>query len=144
MAVLAIPKLSGNLELSWWWVASPLWGAFGGWRSVRVSLRFLFSIRKLNHVPEQHELAQLLIDYVEGRKPYEALFQFLEPRQWSRTVWEVRITHALSLIRLHRRDVYAQACEIGRVLMLGRRQGVWAEGQRAFIRMMAKREGGRE
>jgi hypothetical protein len=102
--------------------------------------RYVFSIPKLNREPEQHELAQLFIDYAEGRKHWQALFDFLEPRQWSRDVWDLRITHALSLVKVHRRDVYPQACEVGQLLMLGRRQGPWAEGKRAFIRAMAKRE----
>jgi hypothetical protein len=46
--------------------------------------RYVFSISKLNREPEQHELAQLFIDYAEGRKHWQALFDFLEPRQWLR------------------------------------------------------------
>jgi hypothetical protein len=60
-------------------------------------VRYLFSIPKLNREPEQHELAQLFIDFADGRKSWQAVFEFLEPRQWPRDVRELRITHALSL-----------------------------------------------
>jgi hypothetical protein len=83
--------------------------------------RYAFSIQKLNREPEQHELAQLFIDYADGRKPWEAIFEFLEPRQWPRDVRELRITHALSLVKVHRRDVYPQASELGRLIMQGAR-----------------------
>jgi hypothetical protein len=38
--------------------------------------RYLFSIPKLNREPEQQELAQLFIDYADGRKHWQALFDF--------------------------------------------------------------------
>lgn len=85
--------------------------------------RYVFSIPKLNRKPEQHELAQLFIDYADGRVAPQAILDFLEPRRWPRDVRELRITHALSLIKVHRRDVYDRASELGRLIMREARQG---------------------
>ncbi|HMG78011.1 MAG TPA: hypothetical protein VK591_04960 [Xanthobacteraceae bacterium] len=105
--------------------------------------RYLFSIPKLNCEPEQHELAQLFIDYADSRKPWQAIFEFLEAREWPRDVRELRITHALSLVKVHRRDVYPEASWLGRLIIMGARQGVYADAFRAVSQSMAKQESSR-
>jgi hypothetical protein len=84
--------------------------------------RYLFSIPKLNREPEQHELARLFIDCTEGRQPWEAVADLVASRQWSRDERELRITHALSLVKLNRRDLYREASLHGRALMYAARQ----------------------
>src|SRR5262245_27293938 len=84
--------------------------------------RYAFSIPELNREPEQHELARLFIDCTEGRRSWEAIFDFLVPREWSRDERELRITHALSLVKVQRPDLYAEASEYGRAILGSARQ----------------------
>jgi hypothetical protein len=100
-------------------------------------VRYLLSVRKFNRDPEQHELAQLFIDYADGHKPWQAVFEFLEQRQWaqSRDSRELRITHALSLVKVQRLDVYRQASELGRLIMFCARHCVDEDAFRTVARL---------
>jgi hypothetical protein len=100
--------------------------------------RYAFSIPKLNREPEQHELAQLFIECAEGRKSWEAIFDFLVPREWPRDERELRITHALSLVKVQRRDLYAIASEHGRAIMGSARQMEDADVDKISLDQMEK------
>jgi hypothetical protein len=100
--------------------------------------RYVSSIPKLNREPEQQELARLFIDCAEGRKSWEAIFEFAVPREWSRDERELRITHALSLVKVQRRDLYAIASEHGRAIMGSARQMEDADVDKISLDQMEK------
>jgi hypothetical protein len=100
--------------------------------------RYATSIPKLNREPEQHELAALFIDCVEGRKSWDSIFEFLVPREWSSDERELRITHALSLIKVQRRDLYDEASEHGRSIMASARQTEDADVDKLTLDQMEK------
>jgi hypothetical protein len=81
--------------------------------------RYTFSIKKWNADPDQQALAQLFIDYAEHRKSREDVFGFLEKQigTWPREECEDRITHALSMVRVYRVDLYPIGKELGQLII---------------------------
>jgi hypothetical protein len=86
--------------------------------------RYTFSINKWNADPDQQALARLFIDYAERRKSPQDVFAFLEKQigKWPRKELEDRITHALSMVRVYRVDLYPIAKELGQLIIFGANQ----------------------
>jgi hypothetical protein len=77
-------------------------------------LSFLFGVNKHNADPIQQELTKLIIDVTEGRRRETELLSFVHRRGWSRSDQSNRLTHAASMVRVLRPDLYTSANEICR------------------------------
>ncbi len=69
---------------------------------------FLFRTGKLNEDPEQQALAKALINAVENNRGFATneIFQILTRNGWSRSEMGNRLTHACSMTRVWRADLY--------------------------------------
>jgi hypothetical protein len=73
----------------------------------------LFNTGKLNADPSQRSLAQLLIDGAEGVGFGGMMIEnYIDEQGWSRTEAENRLIHALSMVKVWRPDLYAEAKKI--------------------------------
>ena len=77
-------------------------------------LSYLFGTTKLNADPVQQELAGTIIEVAEGRQHAMDIVRFLKEQGWSRSDQGNRLTHALSMVKVSRGDLYPAAKEIGR------------------------------
>jgi len=74
----------------------------------------LFRTNKLNADPIQQELAKLIIDVTEGRRYETEILSFVHHQGWSRSEQGHRLTHAASMVRVWRAELFARANEICR------------------------------
>jgi len=77
-------------------------------------LSHLFGTTKLNADPVQQKLAAIIIEVAEGRRRPTDIVLFFQEQGWSRSDQGNRLTHALSMVRVARADLYPTAKEIGR------------------------------
>jgi hypothetical protein len=74
----------------------------------------LFGASQLNADPVQQELADLIIDVAERRKHANDILTFFDRQGWNRSDRGNRLTHALSMTKVWRADLYPTAKEICR------------------------------
>jgi hypothetical protein len=77
-------------------------------------LSHLFGSSRLNADPVQQKLAGIIIEVAEGRQHPTDIVLFLQEQGWSRSDQGNRLTHALSMVKVFRADLYPDAKEIGR------------------------------
>ena len=79
-------------------------------------LKYVFNTTKWNADPTQQRLAQLIIDVAEGCEDGTDIFVFVKSQGWSRSDQGNRLTHALSMAKVFRGDLYPEAKEICRLV----------------------------
>jgi hypothetical protein len=73
----------------------------------------LFNTGKLNADPSQRSLAQLLIDGAEGVGFGHIMIEdFIDQQGWARDEAENRLAHAVSMVKVWRPDLHAEAKRI--------------------------------
>jgi hypothetical protein len=75
---------------------------------------YILNINKRNADPIQQKMAQMIIDVVEDRQHPVEIIRFVQSQGWGRSDQIERLTHALSMVRVFRADLYPQAQEIYR------------------------------
>jgi hypothetical protein len=75
---------------------------------------YLFNINKQNADPIQQKLAEMIIAAVERRANPGDILTFLLSNGWSNSEQGNRLTHALSMVRVFRADLYPRAQEMVR------------------------------
>ena len=83
-------------------------------RSEMGFLSYLFNISKRNADPIQQKLAEMIIAAVERRTNPSDILTFLLSHGWSSSEQGNRLTHALSMVRVFRADLYPRAQEMVR------------------------------
>lgn len=80
----------------------------------------LFQTSKLNADPEQQALAKALVDSVENNKGFATreVFEILTRNGWSRSEQGNRLTHACSMTKVWRADLYPQVSQLTKQLYL--------------------------
>jgi len=76
--------------------------------------RYLTSLNKWNADPVQQRISRMLIDVVEGRQNPAEIVLFIEEQGWPKTEKIDRLTHALSVVKISRGDLYPDAQELYR------------------------------
>ena len=69
----------------------------------------LFNINKYNGDPFQQEISQGLIDMVEGKSTAQELRSWMSMQGWPPSEARNRLTHALSMVKVFRADLYPEA-----------------------------------
>lgn len=77
-------------------------------------LSYALNIKKRNADPIQQKLARMIVDVVEGRQNPIELVIFVQSHGWTKSDQIERLTHALSVVRVSRGDLYRRAQEIYR------------------------------
>lgn len=72
-------------------------------------LKFAFGVGKYNADPAQQKLAQMIIDAVEGTERPAKILDYVLSQGWSRSDQGNRLTHALSMVKVFRADLYPEA-----------------------------------
>jgi hypothetical protein len=75
-------------------------------------LSYLFNISKRNADPIQQKLAEMIIAAVDRRTNPGDILTFLLSHGWSSSEQGNRLTHALSMVRVFRADLYPRAQEM--------------------------------
>lgn len=80
----------------------------------------LFQTGKLNADPEQQALANALIDSVVNRRGLASkeIFEILSRNRWSRSEQGNRLTHACSMTKVWRPDLYPQVAKLSKDLYM--------------------------
>lgn len=80
----------------------------------------LFQTGKLNSDPEQQALARALLDSVENNHGHakREIFEILVRNGWSRSEQGNRLTHACSMTKVWRPDLYPQVAKLAKALYL--------------------------
>lgn len=83
-------------------------------------LKNLFQVGKLNADPEQQALAKALVESVEnnGGSLTREVFEILTRNDWSRSEQGNRLTHACSMTKVWRPDLYPRISKIAKGLYL--------------------------
>lgn len=76
-------------------------------------LKALFSTPALNNDPKQRELADLIVGVVDEGKHISSIFDYLEFQGWPRNEAGNRVTHAVSMLKVYRADIYPQCKTLG-------------------------------
>src|ERR1700719_2688625 len=73
----------------------------------------LFGVNKMNADPDQQELAKLFIECVGRPLGGIEIRSWLAKKHWSNSEASNRVTHALSMVKVWRSDLYPAAKRIG-------------------------------
>jgi hypothetical protein len=73
---------------------------------------YLRNLNKWNADPVQQKMSRMMIDVTEGRENLVFLIEFIDSQGWPKNVQIERLTHALSVVRVSRGDLYPRAQEV--------------------------------
>jgi len=75
---------------------------------------YALNIKKRNADPIQQKMARMMVDVVEGRQNPVEIVVLIQSQGWAKSEQIERLTHALSVVRVSRGDLYSHAQEIYR------------------------------
>jgi hypothetical protein len=77
-------------------------------------LSYLLNIGEWNADPTQQMISRMLIGVVEGREHPISIIELIQSQGWPKDKQIERLTHALSVVRVSRGDLYRAAQEVYR------------------------------